>query len=233
VVRLSGGRSDPVTAYDRPTVGFGRYLYSANNPYKFVDPDGRCEKTTGSRICGGGAGKSVSVIQVNQSRSGGGWPNGNFNTSNAQDRFNAADSAVRSVRGYVAEIRHDTEDAASRTFEHIFQPIASRFGVEVDAGIDGGRVGSGYYLVDISVGHEFGNDGVGYTVRGGFGGNMATIHTHPLLSGRGNGYPPFSNNDLHWFGSSRSSIHYVSDPGGIYRFNGPGVPVTRIPRIEE
>ncbi|WP_335341163.1 RHS repeat-associated core domain-containing protein [Luteimonas sp. JM171] len=83
---------DPVTAYDRPIAGFNRYRYAANNPYKFTDPDGRCEKTTGSRICGGGAGNNVSVIQVNPPGGSGGWPNGNFNSSNAQERFNAAES---------------------------------------------------------------------------------------------------------------------------------------------
>ena len=32
---------DPVTAYDEPMTQFHRYRYANNNPYKFVDPDGR------------------------------------------------------------------------------------------------------------------------------------------------------------------------------------------------
>nr|WP_255682061.1 RHS repeat-associated core domain-containing protein [Luteimonas sp. BDR2-5] len=32
---------DPITAYGNPIGAFNRYRYAANNPYKFVDPDGR------------------------------------------------------------------------------------------------------------------------------------------------------------------------------------------------
>ena len=41
---------DPVTAFSRPGFNFNRYWYANNNPYKFVDPDGRysCDKA----ICG-------------------------------------------------------------------------------------------------------------------------------------------------------------------------------------
>lgn len=32
---------DPVTAYEKPGMNFNRYWYANNNPYKFMDPDGR------------------------------------------------------------------------------------------------------------------------------------------------------------------------------------------------
>ena len=38
---------DPVTADGKTGALFNRYMYAANNPYRFYDPDGRC---TGSRI---------------------------------------------------------------------------------------------------------------------------------------------------------------------------------------
>jgi len=37
---------DPVTAYSSPGANFNRYWYANNNPYKFVDPDGRYGKPT-------------------------------------------------------------------------------------------------------------------------------------------------------------------------------------------
>ncbi len=47
--------SDPMTAFADPTGFFNRYKYAASSPYKYTDPDGRCERVTGSNICGGGA----------------------------------------------------------------------------------------------------------------------------------------------------------------------------------
>src|SRR5690606_31623943 len=44
---------DPVTAYDSPITQFNRYRYGNNNPYSFLDPDGRRgRRFTGSNIRG-------------------------------------------------------------------------------------------------------------------------------------------------------------------------------------
>ncbi|MDR6840430.1 RHS repeat domain-containing protein [Pseudoxanthomonas sacheonensis] len=42
---------DPVTANSNTGANFNRYWYANNNPYKFVDPDGRCARELGSMIC--------------------------------------------------------------------------------------------------------------------------------------------------------------------------------------
>jgi hypothetical protein len=38
---------DAVTAYEKPLTHFNRYLYVLNNPYRFVDPDGRTYEVKG------------------------------------------------------------------------------------------------------------------------------------------------------------------------------------------
>lgn len=44
---------DPISALTVPLSSFSRYRYANSNPFRFLDPDGRCAKVTGSNICGG------------------------------------------------------------------------------------------------------------------------------------------------------------------------------------
>jgi len=52
---------DPVAA---SAGGFNRYWYADNNPYKYIDPDGRCPKNLGSNLC-------IESATFNPSRSSG------------------------------------------------------------------------------------------------------------------------------------------------------------------
>jgi RHS repeat-associated protein len=62
---------DPVTTDLSSGAGFGLYTYVDNNPYAKIDPDGRCEKPTGSHISncsrdgsGGGGVAGVALRQI-------------------------------------------------------------------------------------------------------------------------------------------------------------------------
>ena len=58
---------DPVTALSNPVSMFNRYKYSTNNPYRFTDPDGRCDAPLGTRICTSVRKFSASDILIVQS----------------------------------------------------------------------------------------------------------------------------------------------------------------------
>ncbi|WP_081770171.1 RHS repeat-associated core domain-containing protein [Luteimonas huabeiensis] len=234
--------ADPVTALGGPVGQFNRYRYASSSPYKFLDPDGRLA-CTGTRIMALCTGRNslnllrTSVRSPLDSDAGGSASTAQSaldhykNAGSASERYAAASSVVRSVSDKVKEIRHKTYDSAAQTADHVFQPISERFGVEILSNFDGG-LGAGYYIVDVRVGRVFSNSGLGYTVLAG-GGATPTHHTHPVVSSSPDGYRPFSASDIDWFRSTRAPVHYVSDPTGLYRFNGVGIvnPVTRVPRL--
>ena len=146
---------DPVTALSGVRGMFNRYRYAGNNPFKFIDPDGRCERATGSAICGSGgfAGSrlhGVTSIAPNGSakagdgqndpgvrRSSQAWPTSN-QTINKKDKPGEGGGEYGDCRGTRCARIHKGIDIQGEDGEAIF---AFRDGEVVRA--DGGNV-SGY-----------------------------------------------------------------------------------------
>lgn len=67
---------DPITAHDEPMSAFNRYWYASDNPYRYIDPDGRraCGKDTGCRLDNGerggtlGGARTAAVARVAEPR---------------------------------------------------------------------------------------------------------------------------------------------------------------------
>jgi hypothetical protein len=117
---------------------------------------------------------------------------------------------------------HANSDAAAAYFHEILQPLVSQYGFEIFGDINplSDRL-ENLYVSNLA------NDGLG------IGGNppyqgMPTIHAHGIVSESPVGFEPFSPQDVDWMLSTPSNTHYVSDPTGVYRFNGLRKPPTRI-----
>jgi RHS repeat-associated protein len=103
---------DPVAASPG---SFNRYWYANNNPYKYVDPDGRCAKVTGSHICGGGTGaanaRMIRFIDDGSNEGGGSGDGENDQPDITECRTaGCTNPALRDAARTVAERASDTAD---------------------------------------------------------------------------------------------------------------------------
>lgn len=226
---------DPVVAYGGSLATFARYRYANGNPYRFVDPDGRCAMRTGSHICGGGTSSALSVMQVKVSSvearrnllaHNGRSKDMPINPETVQDRYEAAVRALDRVKPAVESISHRSKDDAAMTFDAMIQPIIEKYGVEVDGVISGPEQGG--LLGGLYVGDRFEKEtGIGFSVIGSTN-KESSIHGHPLVRDHGGGHSPFSPGHVNWYRTTPGVPHFLTTPNGIYKFNGAASPVEQI-----
>lgn len=188
---------------------FNRYKYAANNPYKFTDPDGRYETTTGSRIPGGGAGNNVSVIQVAA---------GNISPRNARERLDKAQRYLDAVGPALEKEVRDTPKDSAKLFKQVFQKPGARLGVEFGARIVPSEYSIvGWQLTELAV-SQFASavTGLGYTVlirsvEGGY-----DVHTHPQMSTMSKWFHPFSPGDARLTRQYKLNSFVIQPDGSTY-----------------
>ncbi|UYK76762.1 hypothetical protein NG825_20585 [Xanthomonas sacchari] len=209
---------DPVTA-SKSMGAFNRYRYAASNPYKFSDPDGRAPSSEILYGAGGRTGGGISAegeIKNNLLNDG----ERKFASGTELSRAMAAQHVIDVVRKKVESVGNSSPDAAAKYFVKVFQPVSTRFGLEISANIklevrgSNSTVEGQWYLRQLSVGTKFDRQtGIGFmSPSDGGGAGTFNIHTHPLIDiNKGQWNYPFSTDDLvisRW----QHDTSYVSDP---------------------
>jgi RHS repeat-associated protein len=212
---------DPVRADSISGSNFNRYWYGNNNPYKFLDPDGRC---VGSRIstedgkCPSGGYTTQIKADANNINDGG----RKFQEGTEQKRYDAASYVVNRVRTTVENKDNQSPDASAKYFSKVFQPASTKFGVEISANIVKENDGS-WRLRDIDVGSVFRRiDGIGFMAPGGTIGGGFNVHSHPLED-MGRGWnSPFSSDDIKYL-RNQDATGYLSTPSmRVYKSESGG-----------
>lgn len=169
---------DPIAANANTGHSFNRYAYVLNNPYKFTDPDGRCEKVTGSRICGGGAASAMFATSVRSPMDFGGQGKSSSGTRGAADSRSGAPSPVPGVKPN--SVFGATRDChpCSKVHKGTDYPVAT--GTKVHATADGS-------VARANLSSTYGNVVVIDHGEGSSGQNVFTLYAHgsKLLVGNG------------------------------------------------
>ncbi|MBB2806655.1 hypothetical protein XarbCFBP7604_19840 [Xanthomonas arboricola] len=215
---------DPLQANGGDGSNFNRYVYANNNPYSYIDPDGRAPS---SEILYGGGGRgdgSVSAkSEINNLQNDG---SRKFAKGTEQGRLNAALKIIERVRDKVESVGSKSSNSAAIYFMKVFQPASNRYGVEFAANIvrqsSSNDLAGLWYLRDLGVGSRFDKEtGIGFmTPASPLAEAGYNVHTHPLEDFNRNQYSPFSDGDIQTYRWQRST-GYLSTPSmRLFKFVG-------------